>query len=89
MYSLLLSHLPMLLEAGHDADEIAGTMTAVYSWYPSRFGAEDALRMGNYTLLGYVGANVALEFLYGGPHTLLSKMHLNNAHKTEVAGSNP
>jgi hypothetical protein len=67
----------------------AGTMTAVYGWYPSRFGAEDALRMGNYTLLGYVGANVALEFLYGGPHTLLSKMHLNNAHKTEVAGSNP
>src|SRR5580704_5521606 len=67
----------------------AGTMTAVYGWYPRRFGAEDALRMGNYTLLGYVGANVALEFLYGGPHTLLSKMHLNNTHKTEVAGSNP
>jgi hypothetical protein len=59
----------------------AGTMTAVYGWYPRRYDAEDALRMGNYTLLGYVGANVALEFLYGGPHTLLSKMHLNDAHK--------
>jgi hypothetical protein len=67
----------------------AGTMTAVYLWYPSRFDAEDALRMGNYTLLGYVGANVALEFLYGGPHTLLSHMHLSNAHKTPVPDSNP
>jgi hypothetical protein len=28
--------------------------------------------MGNYTLLGYVGGNIALEFLYGGLHTLLS-----------------
>ena len=67
----------------------AGTMTAVYGWYPGRYDAEDALRMGNYTLLGYVGANVALEFLYGGPHTLLSKVHLNDAHKSPVPGSNP
>ncbi len=53
----------------------AGTMTAVYVWYPSRYDAEDAFRMGNYNLLGFVGANIALEFLYGGPHTLLSKVH--------------
>ena len=26
----------------------AGTMTAVYAWYPGRYHAEDALRMGNY-----------------------------------------
>ncbi len=58
----------------------AGTVTAVYAWYPGRYGAKDAFRMGNYSLLGYVGGNVALEFLYSGPHSLLSRMHLNNGH---------
>jgi hypothetical protein len=58
----------------------AGTITAVYGWYPSRFGAQDAFRMGNYSLLVYMGENIALEFLYSGPHSVLSRMHLNNAH---------
>ena len=58
----------------------AGTMTAVYGWYPDRYSAKDALRMGNYSLLGYVGGNIALEFLYDGPHSLLSRIHLNNPH---------
>jgi hypothetical protein len=53
----------------------AGTMTAVYAWYPSRYGAKDALRMGNYNLLAFTGENFALEFLYGGPHTLFSRLH--------------
>ena len=58
----------------------AGTMTAVYGWYPRRYGVSDALRMGNYNLLQYVGANIALEFLYSGPHSLLTRMHLYNGH---------
>jgi hypothetical protein len=58
----------------------AGTMTAVYGWYPGRYNAKDGFRMGNYSLLGYVAGNVALEFLYSGPHSLLSRMHLNNGH---------
>ena len=58
----------------------AGTMTAVYGWYPNRFGAKDAFRMGNYSLLAYMGENISLEFLYSGPHSLLSRMHLTNAH---------
>jgi len=58
----------------------AGSMTAVYAWYPGRYNGKDALRMGNYTMLGYVGGNIALEFLYSGPHSLLSRMHLNNGH---------
>jgi len=66
----------------------AGTMTAVYAWYPGRYGAKDALRMGNYTLLGYVGGNIALEFLYSGPHSLLSRMHLSNGHAAPDPGSN-
>jgi hypothetical protein len=67
----------------------AGSMTAVYAWYPGRYNGEDAFRMGNYTMLGYVGGNLALEFLYGGPHSLLSRMHLSNGHGAPSAGSNP
>lgn len=67
----------------------AGTMTAVYGWYPSRYGAKDAFRMGNYSLLGYMGGNIALEFLYGGPHSLISRMHLNHGHEAPKTGSNP
>lgn len=65
----------------------AGTMTAVYVWYPRRFGAEDAFRMGNYNLLGSVGGNIALEFLYGGPHSLLSRLHLSSKHGAPESGS--
>jgi hypothetical protein len=58
----------------------AGAMTAVYAWYPGRYNGKDAFRMGNYTMLGYVGGNIALEFFYSGPHSLLHRMHLNNGH---------
>jgi hypothetical protein len=58
----------------------AGTMTAVYAWYPDRYNGKDAFRMGNYTMLTYVAGNLALEFLYGGPHSLLSRMHLGNGN---------
>jgi hypothetical protein len=67
----------------------AGTMTAVYGWYPNRFGAKDAFRMGNYSLLGYLGGNIGLEFLYSGPHSLVSRMHLNASHGGPDAGSPP
>jgi len=66
----------------------AGTMTAVYGWYPNRFGAKDAFRMGNYNLLAYAGGNVALEFFYSGPHSLLSRLHLNNQHGAPDPGPN-
>jgi len=66
----------------------AGSMTAVYGWYPDRYGAKDAFRAGNYSLLVYAGGNVALEFLYSGPHSLLSRMHLNNAHGSPEPGPN-
>jgi|SRR5579862_1373844 len=67
----------------------AGTMTAVSGWYPARYDARDALRMGNYSLLGYVGGNIALEFLYGGPHSLLSRMHLKSGRGAQDASSHP
>ena len=67
----------------------AGTMTAVYAWYPGRYNGKDALRMGNYTFLVYVGGNIALEFIYGGPHSLLHRMHLQNGPAAPTPGSNP
>jgi len=67
----------------------AGTMTAVYAWYPGRYNASDAFRMGNYSLLGYAGGNIALEFLYSGPHSWISRMHLNNAHGAQDSRSQP
>lgn len=66
----------------------AGSMTAIYGWYPNRYGAKDAFRTGSYSLLVYMGGNVALEFFYSGPHSLLSRMHLNNAHGSPVQGPN-
>jgi hypothetical protein len=58
----------------------AGTVAAVYAWYPDNYGTRSALRMGNYNLLGSVGENILLEFFYSGPHSMLSRMHLNNPH---------
>ncbi|HUI53281.1 MAG TPA: hypothetical protein VLX60_15965 [Terriglobales bacterium] len=58
----------------------AGTMAGVYAWYPDRYDARDAFRLGNYSLIGYAAENVGLEFLYQGPHSLLGRMHLNNTH---------
>jgi hypothetical protein len=63
----------------------AGTMTAALGWYPRRYNAMDGFRMGNYNLLAYMGGNIAIEFLYGGPHTLLSRMHLTSKHAAPSA----
>jgi hypothetical protein len=52
----------------------AGTTTAIYGWYPGRYGAKDSLWMGNYAILAFVDGNIAREFLYGRPHTLLSQL---------------
>jgi len=67
----------------------AGTMTAVYAWYPGRYNGKDAFRMGNYALLGYAGADIGMEFLYRGPHSLLSRMHLNNGRRAPNPVSTP
>lgn len=66
----------------------AGSFAAVYGWYPDRFGAKDAFRVGNYNLLAYMAGNISLELLYSSPRSLLSRMHLNNAHGAPVQGPN-
>ncbi len=68
----------------------AGTMTAVYGWYPSRYGAKDAVRMGTYDLLAFAGGNIAREFIYGGPHTLFGRANRSlSAGTSALASSNP
>jgi hypothetical protein len=57
-----------------------GSMAAVYGWYPDRYSDKDAFRIGNYALLWSVGQNIATEFIYGGPHSLLSRAHLINSN---------
>lgn len=52
----------------------AGATTAIYGWYPDRYSVKDSMRMGNYALLGAAAGNIAREFLYGGPHTLLRQL---------------
>ncbi len=54
----------------------AGTEAAALLWYPSRFDASDGFRMGNINLAVQAAINVANEFIYGGPHTLLGKHHI-------------
>jgi hypothetical protein len=66
----------------------AGTMTAVYGWYPGRYNARDAFRMGNYNMLAWMGGNIVLEFLPGGPHSLFSRMHLTSRHGAPNSGPN-
>jgi hypothetical protein len=63
----------------------AGTMTAVYGWYPDRYGVKDGMRMGNYALLAFVGGNIAREFIYGGRHTLFGRAHRAEPPETDLA----
>lgn len=67
----------------------AGTLTAVYAWYPDRYNGMDAFRMGNYVMLGYAGVNVAMEFLFSGPHSLGSRLHIHSPHAAPPSDQKP
>ena len=62
---------------------VAG-MTAVYGWYPDRYNAKDAFRMGNYGVMAYVVGNISLEFLSPVLHakrdSIVPRLHLDNRH---------
>jgi hypothetical protein len=53
------------------ASPFVGPMFAANTWIPSRDGPNLGAHMGAYNLLGQFAQDEALEFLYGGPHTLL------------------
>ena len=77
----------MLLAAVCIAVLPAGSVVAVYAWYPNRYGAKDAFRIGNYSLLEYMGGNTALEFFYTPPRSWLSRIHLCSRHVAPDPGS--
>jgi hypothetical protein len=54
------------------ASPFMGPLVAANTWIPSRDGPGLGAQMGAYNLLGQFAQNEALEFLYGGPHTLLA-----------------
>lgn len=58
----------------------AATTTAVYAWYPSRYGIKDAFRMGNYNLLGTVASNIVWEFMPEKAMKFLHRFHLSGSH---------
>jgi len=66
----------------------AGATTAIYGWYPNRYGAKDALRLGSYDFLIHMGTNISLEFLYSAPRALLSRMHMRNMYRAPDPGPN-
>jgi hypothetical protein len=51
-----------------------GPLTAANTWIPDRNGAKLGFNMGLHNLLGQFGQDEALEFLYGGPHTILGRL---------------
>jgi hypothetical protein len=51
-----------------------GPIVAANSWIPDRNGPILGARMGAFNLVGQFGQNEALEFFYGGPHTLLGRI---------------
>lgn len=61
----------------------AGTMTAALGWYPGRYDAMDGFRMGNVNLGVAAAQNVALEFIYGGPHTVLGRVKILRGHSSD------
>jgi hypothetical protein len=56
------------------ASPFIGTMAAASTWLPSHSGTILGFRLGSNNLLGQFGQNEALEFLYGGPRTLLGRI---------------
>lgn len=56
------------------------TTSAVYAWYPDRYGIKDAFRMGNYNLLGTVASNLVFEFMPGKALRFLRRFHLSGSH---------
>jgi hypothetical protein len=67
----------------------AANMIAVAPWYPDRYDFKDALRMGNYSLLGYVGWNAALEFFPSGTHLSLPRRRSNKKSGAPIGASTP
>jgi hypothetical protein len=70
------------------ASAFVGPMTAANTWIPAHNGLTLGFRMGTNNLLGQLGQNEAIEFLYGGPHTLWSRIQRRLLKKSVDFDSN-
>jgi hypothetical protein len=70
------------------ASPFIGPMAAANVWIPSRNSPLLGFRMGGYNLLGQFGQNGALEFIYGGPRTLLGRIQRHFFKKNSNAADN-
>ena len=65
----------------------------VFAPFVIRFAVEsfkaEIGRPAGSSLLGSLGWNIAREFLSSGPHSLFSRMHLNNGTATPSTGLDP
>lgn len=68
------------------ASPFIGPMVAANAWIPSHDGPRLGLHMGEHNLLGQFAQDEALEFVYGGPHTLLGRVQ-RHLKKSFDAGS--
>jgi len=71
---------------GLTASPFIGPMVAANTWIPTRHGLNLGFHMGEHNLLGQFGQDEALEFLYGGPNTLMGRIQRHFSKKS--SGSN-
>jgi hypothetical protein len=63
------------------------TMTAVYGWYPDRYGAMDGFTMGNYYLAGSAAENIVLEFMHRRHRSQQARMHFRTFDAERTSSS--
>jgi len=56
------------------ASPFIGPMVAANTWIPTHNGVHLGFTMGEHNLLGQFAQNEALEFVYGGPNTVLGRL---------------
>jgi len=56
------------------ASPFVGPMVAANTWLPTHNGVHLGFIMGEHNLLGQFAQNEALEFVYGGPNTVLGRL---------------
>ena len=68
----------------------AGSMIAVYLWYPDRFDGKGCIPDGQLQLAGVIwAATLPWSFSIADLTPLISRMHLNNAHGSPDSGPKP
>jgi hypothetical protein len=64
----------IVLSVAQVVSPFIGPMTAAGTWIPSRNRLSLGINMGYHNLMGQFGQDEALEFIYGGPRTLLGRI---------------